>query len=185
MDHCKSWIERSDPRAVDSSTLAMMMRTFVTPSWRRAGLPVGRLLVLLAALAGLFAMHGMSDHGTMQHGASDSHGSAMGSQRPEVLMQVVGGHLAVDAVFASPIGTVVGVIGSAAVADGAVDGGLHAAMAMCLAILAGAAVLALRRARMWSTPIARAVLGAESRLVPPRARAPDPPDLHALSIHRC
>jgi len=44
------------------------MRSSNTQSRRPVCASVGRLLVMLAALAGLFAMHGLSEHGTSGHG---------------------------------------------------------------------------------------------------------------------
>lgn len=75
---------------------------------------------------------------------------------------------------------------AAAASDEALDAGLHATIGLCLAIVVGAAVvLALRCLRFWSFIRARSLGNAGQRLLPSRARAPDPPDLYVLSIQRC
>lgn len=161
----------------------------VVPSWRRAGWPGARLLVLLAALAGLFAMHGMSDHGTMHHGSPETHTSTAPVNAPDMgpaLHAMTDGH-SVSATVSKVVGAAGGTVAAlgAAAGDGAFDAGLHAAMGLCLAILVGAAVLALRRLRPWAFTLSRSLGDASQRVLPSRARAPDPPDLYVLSIQRC
>ncbi len=137
--------------------------------------PAARTLVLLAALAGLFAMHGLADHGT-------SHGSMTGSmsgspQGPDP----AAGHAHDDhtrptePTVAGPVAGPVAVVGPLA----------ESAMGLCLAVLAGGLVLLLVRggawpARPWSDLVVRRCVAVIAR-----ARAPDPPDLLALSIQRC
>lgn len=150
--------------------LAAMRRTSVIPARRRAGSPAGRLLVLLTVLAGLFAMHGMSDHGTMSHSPAESHGS------PSIVT-----HAEMPTVEATA-GIEDADLSSAATKPG----DPHAAMSLCLAILAGAILLALRRTGLSSYPLSAVLTTDPSRaLLPARARDPDRPDLHALSIQRC
>lgn len=144
--------------------------------------------MLLAALAGLFAMHGMSDHGTMHDGVTETHGLAAAGSHAAMTAETAAGWVDLDAVASSSVGAVrvaVEIAIPSASAGDAVGGGAHAAMSLCLAILAGAAVLALRRLRTWSHPLRLAVVVASQRRFPVRARAPDPPDLYVLSIQRC
>lgn len=124
------------------------------------GLLLRRVLVTLAALAGLFAMHGMADHGV-----------ASAPLPATAAMATMAGH---DA-------------GSTGHHDGS-GGGHSGTMAeLCLALLVLAAaglaagllsrgrpLLALRPApTRWRVLIARA------------ARFRDPPDLFRLSVQRC
>lgn len=170
----------------------MMRQTVALFARRRAGLPGARLLVLLAALAGLFAMHGMSDHGTMGHDSPETHGPATATAPTGAHAGPVAG--AHDGAFESAgittevVTEAAGAVAIAAetvAAGDALDAGMHLAMGLCLAILAGAAVLALRRLRTWSYPLTRITRNAGKALLNTRARDPDPPDLHALSIQRC
>ncbi|GAW48538.1 MULTISPECIES: DUF6153 family protein [unclassified Nocardioides] len=120
--------------------------------------PVLQLLLL----AGLFAMHGLADHG-----------SEAGSDGP-MTMAVSSTTVAVAEVAAIPDGSTV-----APALDTMPMG------AMCVAILVGAiaAWLALRGAR----PLT-AWLPTEPASAPrprPRSRAPDPPSLSRLSVCRC
>lgn len=168
------------------------MRGTVISEWRRARSSVVRLLVLFAALAGLFAMHGMSDHGFSEHGMS---GTGVG---PGVSNAVppASGHAAstgspthhmsapIDALRPS-VGVLVSAGESAATGALGLDGDLHGAMAMCLAILAAAAALILRRAWTSAHPLTSTLLDLRERVLGAHLRTPDPPDLHALSILRC
>lgn len=146
-----------------------MRRVGAVPAWRRTVLSGGRLLVLLAALAGIFAMHGISDHGTMQHGPTGVHQTVA----DEVHAVVATVSVALDA--------------PAADLSRAADGpDLPHAMTLCVAILAGAVFLALRRRGPSSYPLT-SVLATDAGLLlrSTPAHDPDPPDLHALSIQRC
>ena len=164
--------------------------------------------MLLAALAGLFAMHGISDHGTMRHGSTDIHASDsagphaamttgtaattgvhagdLAGDHAGVLAHVSTATTATTTVAAFVTDSTVGAIDSSFAADVTESSDLYAAMGLCLAILAGAVFLSLRRAGLSSYPLS-SVLATDigRRLLPSRARAPDPPDLHALSIQRC
>jgi hypothetical protein len=149
-----------------------------TPGARRLGRPlrvsVGRLLVLLVSLAGLFAMHGMSDHGTA--GPSEVAST-----------QVV--HLTMPMPEIAP-GGAKALAGPAAHTEsppqqpiGGHDMGLAG---LCLAVLVAVLLLSsgllrrLRHAVRTGTPAWPArIVGVA------RARAPTPPDLFALSVQRC
>lgn len=170
------------------------------PARRRTGFSGGRLLVLLAALAGLFAMHGMSDHGTMRHDSAEAHGTggaghrgAMAVDPTEALVDIatVGTFTTSTTSTTSTTAAVMtGVFASAsegpALGEVTGSGDFHAAMGLCLAILAGAVLLALRRAGLSSYPLSSVLTtSTDRRVLPSRARAPDPPDLHVLSIQRC
>lgn len=127
-----------------------------------------RLLVVLGALAGLFAMHGLSDHGA-GHGGGDS---AMAA--PAGLQ-----HHAHDVSEQSAPAPA-----SSSHADEHSSMGL---MGLCLAILITAVVGLLTRSRSpwfwWATPaLARA---AAATVVAATNRDRGPPGRFALSIQRC
>lgn len=115
-----------------------------------------RVWVLLAVLAGLFAMHGLADHG-----------ATAGPHAEAAVVQHHGHH--------EPP------------ADDDQHHSGHGLVGLCVAVL-GAALLWLlggtvgRRVAAPCATLARAVRSA-SRAA--RARAPDPPDLLALSVVRC
>jgi hypothetical protein len=151
------------------------------PGLRHGVWSAGRLVVLLAALSGLFAMHGMSDHGTTSHGAMESHASGGAGTHGHVTDAADGIMTSVNALE----GITTSALSNPMVNDA--DGGdAHAAMELCLVILAGAVFLALRRAGLPSYPLT-AVRSTDvaKQPLPSRYRAPDPPDLHVLSIQRC
>ena len=131
----------------------------LVPARRRGGSSGVRLLVLLVTLAGLSSMHGLSDHGTASHGPAELTGTSL------------------DTAMKS---------GGAAPTSGVVESGdMYVGMALCLALLAGAIFLALRR-RGLSYPLSSVVTTNTSRgVLPSRTRDSDPPDLYALSIQRC
>ncbi|AIY19491.1 hypothetical protein GUY44_04270 [Pimelobacter simplex] len=130
-----------------------------------------RVLVTLAALAGLFAMHGMADHGVAS---------------VAVAVPVPAPLAATGAHHDTPTGEHGGQHG-----DGHGGGGTsgHGMAELCLALLvlaaAGLAAGLLARGR----PLLRLLL----RRLPPRgqvvvaraARFRDPPDLLRLSVQRC
>jgi hypothetical protein len=131
---------------------------------------VARLLVLGGALAGLIAMHGLSDHGASSH-------EMEAPMNPAVTVVSHVGHAADNS------------RGQAAdAATGAVAPGEHApgmAMAgLCLAVLAGAviglALLRPHRAVVFIRPTALAVSPAR----PSARRDRDPPCLFQLSVLR-
>ncbi|WP_418061039.1 DUF6153 family protein [Pimelobacter simplex] len=133
------------------------------------GLLLRRVLVTLAALAGLFAMHGMADHGVAS--------APLPATAATAAMATMAGHDAGSTGHHDGTG------------DGSDGGGGHSGtMAeLCLALLVLAAaglaagllvrgrpLLALRPApTRWRVLIARA------------ARFRDPPDLFRLSVQRC
>lgn len=117
-----------------------------------------RLLVTVAALAGLFAMHGLADHGmpsapiaaatpAANHGG---HGDEGGLHEPDP---------------GAPMS--------------------HGAAEICLALLGLAFVLvvALTRGGLLLRPSRRTT--TRWRALVPRARFRDPPDLFGLSVQRC
>ena len=119
--------------------------------------------MLLVALAGLFAMHGLSDHG-------------------------VRGHLGTDPMAMSPAHhsstATSSVTGSVSAVTG--DGTSHQGAALCLAVIGAGLLLLLatgRRLRLRGLRAFDRVLAC--RPGTSRARSPDPPDLHLLSIQRC
>jgi hypothetical protein len=139
---------------------------------------VARLLVVLAAFAGLFAMHGMSEHGVMRHG--DVAMAGMQQALSPVTESLVDTSAAVLAEGATRV-----VDAAALVTANDPGQGTGAAMALCLAILAGL-TLALGRGRRSSIGVAlSAWTHPQSVRLVSRARVPDPPDLFALSVQRC
>ncbi|SDD43875.1 hypothetical protein [Nocardioides lianchengensis] len=142
---------------------------------------VGRWVALLVTLAGLFAMHGMADHGTASHGAMPGMGSA------ETVVTT--------SAPTTPHGEAHPDMRAAPSSEqiGPADGGTHeqpeqmGLLGLCLAILA--ALFALCASRMWA--LGRTMLAAllpAGRSTAPgwfRARDPVPPDLFQLSIQRC
>jgi hypothetical protein len=134
--------------------------------------------MLLIALSGLFAMHGMSDHGVMRHGGLP-HGDIMSA----------GASMAEPHAEPLPTGAAAIVLeaaGQVAPRSGAAKELLDAAAAgSCLAVLAGVALLLLRRVRSWSGEVLRSLLSRAQLVLVLPARDPDPPDLFALSIQRC
>ncbi|CAN5451995.1 hypothetical protein BH11ACT8_BH11ACT8_27320 [soil metagenome] len=150
-----------------------------------------RLLVLMALLAGLFAMHGLAAHGS---------GDAMSPMSPMSAMPAMAGHDDVGGDSGGDVSRAGSMIGAfagtaAAVADevgpnrSGAGHGRHGMglMGMCLTLLvaAGAVLLALRRRLRGGVSLAR--LGRFVPRAPFLARSVGsaPPDLHALSILRC
>lgn len=120
-------------------------------------MPIG----LLLALSGLFAMHGLSDHGATGH------------------LEPAGGH----AMERATVGTLVGAAGAAATSDSP-SSHLMGMAGLCLAVLVAGLWWAATSLRVgWRSGRAH----VPPRLTRPqaRARAPDPPDLYRLSIQRC
>jgi hypothetical protein len=128
--------------------------------------------VLLVALAGLFAMHGMSDHGTTHHGGMTDTTFTETAASMEVAQAV---HTSTDGALSAPLDAVATTT----------DGGTGAAMGVCLAVMAGLVLFLHRASRTWSARVLRSVLARGQVRCRTRARDPDPPDLFALSIQRC
>lgn len=138
---------------------------------RFAGRSAGRLLVLVAALASLFAMHGLSEHGVMHHDMA-----SMSSMTTD----------AMSAVSIAPIeDTAAETLAAAVDASSRAldqDGGM--AMALCLAILSGLVVLLLRSRGLRTGALLRLVTEPAETMAW-TSRDTDPPDLLVLSIQRC
>lgn len=132
-----------------------------------SGWPFGfgsRCLLLVAALAGLFAMHGVHDHGLSDHGVG---GSAA----------FVHAHVAAHGAVDLPTPVVTTVAGSAHLPGGPAGGA-------CLAVL-GLGLLLLAVRRIPTRAVSSRARPGDGRVVPARARAPDPPDLRRLCVQRC
>ena len=131
---------------------------------RRAGPAAARVGLWLAAFAGLFAMHGLSDHGVATHqmsvtAAAHDHASMVAPARPDQ---------AAASVVPAPAGPVHG-----------------GPMELCLAVIGRALALGLG-ARLLRAGAAETLrVPARSGGLRARARAPDPPDLRRLCIQRC
>ena len=135
---------------------------------RRARVPAQSLLVVLAALAGLFAMHGLSDHGAMRHEVMVSSHDVVASTP----MALTGTKLATRDV------TVIS-------GTGLPGGPLSMAAGLCWAVLVGIGLVLLARARPSRGYISSHTVLRRWHGRPGRVRAPDPPDLVSLSIQRC
>ena len=130
-----------------------------------------RLLVLAGALAGLFAMHGLSDHGASSH-------DMPAAMRPAVMEVSHTGHPADAARSATD---------DARWAEDAAPGEGSPAMAvagLCLAVLAGAIIGLLllhpHRSLFFIRPLAQAFVAAR----PSGRRDRDPPCLFELAVLR-
>ena len=137
----------------------------------------GRLAALLVALLGLFAMHGLADHGSTGHGSMPG----MTSQ-PVTPVAVVDDH-AVDHVADS------GRADSASPAVSSQSGDGHGEMGLlglCLAIVGALLVFGAGVLLRWSRRLAASLCPAFRQLAAwARARDPAPPDLTLLCIQRC
>ena len=146
---------------------------------RRPLAAVGRWVMLLVALTGLMAMHGLSDHGV---------GGLAGS-----------GAVRADAAVAASVAAASaegsheherGQVGdSGSESHGGHDGHGGLVVSLCLAVLAAVLVLValVRGAAVRGTLHTRLVdvTGAVAAAVRARARGPGRPDLDVLSIRRC
>lgn len=148
-----------------ASRLAAMTVAYRRPGGR-ARLP--RLILVVAALAGLFAMHGLGDHGTMHHEPTgDLMGSLAATSHAEDAMSA---SAALDPAHddgSAPEGAGTGIVG------------------LCLAVLTGALLgLAWLRARSGRLVIERwTPRDTWSLSAAPRDR--DAPSPFRLSIQRC
>lgn len=122
-----------------------------------------RLLLLAGAVAGLFAMHGLGDHGTAHSGAESAHATVAMSAMPA------------DTHSDARPGTMVSV-------PGGVGSG---AMTLCMAVLAGV-LFALAGLRAWGRLPAKVGARLPAGITfSATARERDPPRLVQLSICRC
>jgi len=122
-------------------------------------------------------MHGMAEHGVMQHGSA----AVVGMQQVASESQAdLSAKALVD--VTAQVGTRVAAVLATADDPGQSTG---AAMLLCLTVLTALLLFLSRghRARAGFLLLARA-RPRDVRLLS-RARAPDPPDLFALSIQRC
>lgn len=136
----------------------------------RPGRLAVRLLVFTAALAGLFAMHGLNDHGASSHDVSAPTSSAVMAMSHTSPVA----HEAEDVME-----------GASIVAETPGEDLPGMAMAgLCLAVLAGAIIgillLRPRRRVIFRRPIAQPFVPAE----PSGRRDRDPPSLFELSVLR-
>jgi hypothetical protein len=184
------------------------------PARRRSHLPlatVGQWAMLLVALAGLFAMHGLSDHGVggtvpMSSSASENAGHQAGQGADQTAMQTamqtadheIGHGMALN--LSTNIGTNTGLHGvsvaePAGSMEGHSDGGGHGhggdglLVGVCLAVIAAVILLGVAA---WHARLLREVRGFLIDLARPsvtairaRARGPATPNLRVLSIQRC
>jgi len=130
--------------------------------------------VLLASLGGLFAMHGMSDHGTAGPGeVASSHVVHLSMPVPERVADmaeaVAGSTAHSDSRSQQPVG--------------GHDMGLAG---LCLAVLVALLMLSAGLLRRLRGAVRAGLSPCPARLAGlARARAPTPPDLFALSVQRC
>ncbi|MGI8900422.1 MAG: hypothetical protein ACR2HA_05770 [Nocardioides sp.] len=167
----------------------------MTPAKPRWQLWVALSLVLL----GLFGMHGLSSHGTSSHAAHQSVATSdMAPMHADALLTTVDAPAVMVTTVDAPAGTVpaatvpVGIVTAgivtaaapvaASLLAGSVSDGLAA---LCLTILAGAALtlLWLALARSHRRPYSLAPRMVE--VARPFGRDPDPPTPLLLSISRC
>lgn len=157
--------------------------------------------MLLVALAGLIAMHGLSDHGVGGPAVS----SPMSSTRQDATSTQSDMRLSVATIGTSSPGTAdAGHLSQDAAAPGSSGGAPHSDVGgtsggqgdhggmlagMCLAVMAGTLALAVAawRARLRSAlndllPNLNPITG---RMWRARSWGPAPPDLRLLSIQRC
>ncbi len=135
---------------------------------RTTGGRVARLLVALVALAGLFAMHGLAEHGARHHEATAASG----------LAEAMGGSMSMSHAVVDVSEVVVSGVSLLAQDDAMV-------MFLCLAILGALAVRLLRARgpRLGLLPRAGRDAGEHGSIR--TSRSPPAPDLHALCIQRC
>ena len=178
------------------------MRTANVPGTRGSGTTARaqRLAGLLMVLTGLFAMHGLSTHGTSTthpaaHGSPES--SITASPTPfdahdaSLIPRVVAGHGSLtghsmaEHLRQVTVSAVAAQVAVAAAAPWPADDDAITMATLCLVVLAlttFALVMRLharRRGELVASP-------ARDRVAPrPRGRDPDPPSLLFLSIQRC
>lgn len=143
---------------------------------RRAAPAVARLVLWVGAFAGLFAMHGLNDHG-VSHEISH-HSSAVVAASSDT-GHAGHGHLA--PAVSSPDGGV-GRLGLAGQEGPSPEG----MASLCLAVLAVAVflVVAVVVRRPWGV-LGRRSASGQPGTATPLGRERDPPCLYRLSIQRC
>ena len=136
--------------------------------------------MLLVALAGLFAMHGLSDHGAAGHLYTQASTTSAGDAAPA-------SHGTSEHGAAGHMDRATGRASTDSANDPMPQGGHGAGlMGLCLAVLAAALTLVLAAARTHRRPLfTTANAGWALPTLLARARDPDPPDLRRLSIQRC
>lgn len=151
-----------------------------------------QVLVAIAVLLGLFAMHGLSGHGTMQHDSA-----SMGAMAPSL-----GDHAPTHAPIIAAIAataatgdtagpgsqTVATVAGAAFALTGDLGGdtGAGGMAGICLAFLMALMLLVARHPRWSRSPMSITVLVRQRPTIARAARRDrDPPSLILLSIRRC
>lgn len=155
-----------------------MSRWNRTADKRAARTSAARLVVVVAALAGLFAMHGMSEHGVMHHSSTPM--PAMTAIAVE--SATAGSTVAISAMDADLLRSAPE---AATRSIGDADGDPGMAMMLCLAILIGMAVFFMRHRSMRAISAVREAVSVASLRIARRTREPDPPDLISLCIQRC
>jgi hypothetical protein len=138
-----------------------------------------RLAELLVALTGIFAMHGLSDHGVAGH-LEGADAQLMASHHlllsPGAAAAGPGVENAVHAAEKTTFST----------GMGDPDGTGLGLAGVCLAVLAAGMLLAASIVRRDSTDLFRSGAGRiPAAVISQRVRAPDPPNLIRLSIRRC
>jgi len=150
---------------------------------RHAGQPRRRIYgvrgwLVLAALLGLFAMHGLSAHGSSTQAAASTavggHGGHAGEESAPVEMPTMAAET--------------GPAGERVAGSGGQSSGHHhlALIGLCLAVLAGArTAYALLRRRLGGSGTPAFVSFAELLTAPAARRFRDPPCLFRLAVQRC
>lgn len=139
------------------------------------------LLVLAGALAGLFAMHGLSDHGAAPVGFQHAHAQVVSTSH---MSGAVGeDHMAgmsADADEVTPF------LAAAMTSVGSSSGAAMGLMGLCLAVLAGALLSLVRHHEVTGLVVQLArELGCLAAAIGTTSRERDPPCLTQLSILRC
>jgi len=123
---------------------------------------------MLIVLGGLFGMHGLNTHGVDGMDAIAHSGVVVQAKHAgqELTSHASGTTSAISTLTQDP------------------DATMHAGE-MCLAILVASLLALLLGRRRSQSPLTLFMLALSTHLWAPRARAPDPPCLIALSIRRC
>ena len=139
----------------------------------------GRLVALLVALVGLFAMHGLSDHGAAGHlegaGVVVAAHHSTPSHAPLTDLESM----------SSTSEPVVGAVAAAMPSGMGGPGHDLGTAGLCLAVMAVGLLLAAAVRHAWADNGPGRLLSLPSVGAALRPRAPDPPDLVQLSVQRC